>query len=218
MPAKRNQNRRRNRGGRRRGPGTRQTLTSVPRGVGTPFRYQRNFVAASNTLSAGSAYLAALTLGPATWPSAFSALIASNYDLYRVDHVKVTFVPYFNVNGTNSVGADDSLPQICWVINYDDTSTPASYDAVMAQTGSRFTRFNRPVSVNVQPRALASIASAGGNTNGMLIGPGAWFNAGGSSVLFLGLKYGITATTGTPGGGRFDINYQVHLTCLQNIT
>lgn len=169
-------------------------------------------------MTVGSPYLAALSFGPSTWPSAFFSLIGSNYDLYRINRVRVSFIPYFNVNGTNSIGADDQLPQIAWVRNYDDNSAPVTYDAVMAQSGVRFARFNRPIHVVVVPRALAAIAAAGGNTNGLLIGPGAWFNAGGPAVLFLGLKFGITPVTGLAGAGRFDINYQVDITCLQNIT
>jgi len=192
-------------------------ITSMPRGVGTPFRYERKFVYQSNTLAVGSPFLAALGFGMNTWPSAFATLIGASYDFFRIDGVTVTFIPYFNVNGTNSVGVDDQLPQIAWVSNYDDNSAPVSYDAVLAQTGSRFRRFDRPISHSVVPRALSAVAAAGGNTNALLIGPGAWFNAGGPAVLFLGLKYGITALSGTPAGGRFDVNYSIHLTCIQNI-
>lgn len=193
------------------------SVLTMPRGVGTPFHYRRNFVAFSVSLSPSTPYLSALNFGSNTWPIAFSAMIAANYDLYRINHVKVSFIPYFNVNATNATGGDDQLPQIAWVINYDDTASPGSYDLVMAQTGSRFTRFNRTVSVTVQPRALGAVAASGGNTNGFLIGPGAWFNAGGSAVLFLGLKFAITGVSAVAGAGRFDINYELDITCLQNL-
>jgi len=193
------------------------SVLTMPRGVGTPFHYRRNFVAFSVNLSPSTPYLSALNFGANTWPSAFSAMIAGNYDLYRINRVKVSFIPYFNVNATNATGGDDQLPQIAWVINYDDNAAPGSYDLVLAQTGSRFTRFNRMVTVTVQPRALGAVAAAGGNTNGFLIGPGAWFNAGGSAVLFLGLKFGVTGVSAVAGAGRFDINYELDITCLQNL-
>lgn len=175
-------------------------------------------MASTYTLSAGSPFLGTQNVGPSSWPSAFFTLIGSNFDIYRYNRVKITWIPYFNVNATNGVGADDNLPQIAWVSNYDDTSTPASYDAVLAQSGSRFRRFDRPVSLTLVPRALTSVAAAGGNTNAALTMPGAWYNCGGPAVLFLGAKFAITASSGTPGGGRFDVNYEIDISCLQNIT
>jgi len=177
-------------------------LSSRPSGVGPVFRFKRTFLTPLTLLPA-TEYLGNYVAGLGATSSGFITFIQV-YDLFRITKVKLTFVPHWNVNGTNAVAADDELPLITWVQNHDDFGTPTSFLQVQGFISSKTQLFDRPRSVTGVPTGLINIAATGGNSNGVIL-PLMWMNTSGNLVVMPFLKFAIQAVTGVPASGRFDI-------------
>lgn len=193
-----------------------RTQRDVPRGIGATFKFEREFIAFSNTLSAGTPFLAALDLGPSNWPASVNTFI-NTFDIYHLEYMDVIFTPHFSVN-TSTTSGDDEIMQLAFVRNYDDLSVPATFDAVLSQGGAKTVLFNRRVTVRCQPRLLLSAASAAGTAQFVTM-PCNWINASSSvKPLFLGVKYAIQSVGGIPGNGRFDVSYRFSMKLAQALT
>jgi len=191
------------------------TIGSRPSGVGPVFRFRRT-VLNSYAMVAGSPSLLAMSFGLGNVPSNLTTFVQT-WDIYRITKLKVNFIPHWNVNGTNSVGADDELPQITWYQNHDDTVLPTSFDQVSGATGSKVLLFDRVRSTTIIPNVLLNVAASGGNSNAGFA-PGIWLNTTGNLALYLGLKIAVQAVAGIPASGRFDIDVVYHFEVAQATT
>jgi len=190
-------------------------------GIRDTYRFQRTYVASSNTITAGSAFVAAVSFLQTTMPAAL-ATYALTWDLFRFRSVRVRWVPYWNVNASNAATIDDELPLIARVPNYDDSTAPATFDTVCGQGGAIVERFTRAVSLTVRPHALGpQIVSTGSQPSTVLYPTESWYNTaalGSFPTTWPMCKYAISATASVPGNGRFDILFDVDLEFAQHVS
>jgi len=178
-------------------------LSSRPTGVGPVWTIQRTFTQMFSIV-AGADFVGNYVAGLGATTTPFINFL-QQFDLFRVTKLKLTFIPHWNVNGTNSVSFDDELPQIVWVQNHDDFGTPSSFLQVQGFISSKTQLFDRPRSVTGVPTGLVNIAATGGNSNGVIL-PLMWMNTSGNLVVMPFLKFAIQNVAGVPASGRFDIN------------
>jgi hypothetical protein len=187
-----------------------------PLGVGTIFKVTRNWQQANIVMAAGTFVLAVANMAVSSFSAAFDNFLTS-WDLARFDYVDVTFAPAWG-----SAVSTGSIPMIAIVPNYDDSSAPASFDAVAGAGGSVLRLFNRPVRKRCSAPVLLTPAIAGGGTlatNG-LVAFGQWFNPGIVTLTNLAVplvKYAITAVPTIPAGGQVFINLRIHLSLAQPV-
>jgi len=223
MPNRRRSNggRARRSNGRRRMRGPRSAALMAPTppyGPGaSPINLHRIYIAATNSITAGAPFLAALEFGPNTWPANLRTFL-NFFDFYRIRRVKVRLIPAWSVNTSVATG-DDAIPSIAWVINRDDITAPSSLDNVLGQAGCRYRRFDREVFSSFAPSPIGPTFGIGGNnTNGILL-TGAWLNSQFTSPpVWAGLKYCVTSVPNVPGQGRFDVVVQLTVQFRQPIT
>jgi len=224
MPA-----RRRNRPNRgRKAKGKMSTRAMVRRDERAPpgnvrdvYRLVRTWFNATVTMPPGTAVLGAINLN-SNLPAGLTNFF-TGFDLFKIDHVKVRFIPRWNVSGTNAASTDDELPLIATVVNYDDSTAPVSFDAVMAQGGTRMTRFTREVRVTSFPYLLAvPFAASGTPPPGILTPRDTWLNTTlfttATTVSFPCCKFGISAVASPPGSGKVDIWMEAHFLLAQHFS
>jgi len=191
-----------------------------PGGIRDLYRFSRTWYNATLTIAVGGGATGAINFN-SNIPAALQTFMAT-FDLFKVDHAIVRFIPRFNVNGEGpTAGTDSELPQIATVVNYDDSASPASLDAVLGQGMARLQRFDREVRVLCRPYMLASPAvSSGPAIAGILTPRDTWFN----TVLFgtnwsMPLcKFGISVTTVLPANAKVDILVEGHFIVAQHLT
>jgi len=143
------------------------------------------------------------------------------WDLFRINSIRVRFVPRWNVNAVNTI-ADEGLPQIATVINYDDFAVPSSYNAVLQQGNAKVRIFKSVVSVMTRPHALiAPYVSSGSAFFSGLLPADMLYNTNyitGANFGFPMVKMGVTSPAGgVPGGGIFDTYYDVDIELFQHL-
>lgn len=84
-----------------------------------------------------------------------TTVLATNYDQYKLNAVKVTFFPAYTefVPGTGAM----NCPQIYTAIDLDTDTAPGSAAAVQEYKTCRTRQFNRPHSRYLKPRALGLV-------------------------------------------------------------
>jgi len=165
-------------------------------------------------LTAGSPILSNVTLGISSFSSAFDSFLTA-WDLFRFDRIEVIFTPGWQTSSTGTV------PMIAAVRNYDDSSAPASFDAVAGAGGSVLRLFNRPVRLRCSAPALLTPANATGSavTNG-IVTIGQWLNPAIvtiTNMLVPLVKYAVSAVAVAPGGGTYWVNIRIHLSLAQPV-
>jgi len=190
-------------------------------GIRDTYRFQRTWVAAQSQIVAGSPFLSSISLIQTAIPAGLTTFLGE-FDLFRFRSIRIRWVPHWNVNGTNIAGADDELPLIARVVNYDDGNNPASFDAVCGQGGAIVERFNRPVSLTVRPHALGQQIVTTGSMPSVVLYPGdAWFNTAALTTYACYwplAKFAIQSTSGVAASGRFDIVLDLDLELAQHLS
>lgn len=169
---------------------------------------------------AGAPFLSALDLNPGTkFPVNLKTYIGL-WDLARLNWVKIRFIPRWNVNTSVAGAADDEIPQLSFVINYDDTTPPASVDFVNGTSGSKMVRFDKEVSVTCCPGPLTPVLLTGGGYANSMLGFKGWVNSNmfTFNTIMPMLKYAVSATTAVPANGNFDVYADVNITLAQAVT
>lgn len=129
-----------------------------------------------------------------------SALLASKlstmFDRYKINGVRVKFIPTFNYNSTATGG---TLPIIKIIHDYDDNVVPASSEAIWSRVGKEY-RLDRPISMFIRPRVKTldnfalSVGQSTSTITGNTIHKSQWFDMANSStrsIPHLGIKFAI---------------------------
>jgi hypothetical protein len=196
----------------------RSSERAPPGAIRDLYRFTRTWLNATVAMTANTAVLGAINLN-SNIPSNLNTFLQS-FDLMKIDHVKVRFIPRFSVNTSPSVGLDDQLPQIAIVPNYDDSVAPPSVDNVLGQGQAVLRRFDREQSITVYPSMLMAAATASGSATVLLHVRDSWINA--SAFAFTTsvplCKFAVTAVSGVPAAGLFDIYMEAHFILAQHIS
>jgi len=191
---------------------------ALPGGIRDSYRFSRTWFNATLSIAVGGGATGAINLNNGI-PTLLASFLAT-YDLFKVDHAVVRFIPRFNVNGEGSI-TDSELPQIATVVNYDDSSAPASFDAVLGQGMSRMQRFDREVRVLARPYLLSSpYVVSGPQPPGILTPRDTWLN---TSIIAAAwsmplCKFAISVTTQLPANAKVDVYVEGHFIVAQHIT
>jgi len=208
---------------RRKAPRRRQLIVSPgnqPSGITTKYRLLRSFNIGSTGITAGTTFLGNFSFLTSNIPASLSNFFLV-WDLFRINSIRVRFVPRWNVNSVNAV-ADEGLPQIATVVNYDDFAVPSSYNAILQQGNAKVQIFKSVVSVMTRPHALiAPYVSSGSSFFSGLLPADMLFNTNyitGANFGFPLVKMGVTSPAGgVPGGGIFDTYFDVDIQLFQHL-
>lgn len=135
------------------------------------------------------------TLGQLPNVSEFTAL----YDQYRINKIKVVFVPALSGMDANAPSTQYYMPNLHSVVDYDDATAPTSMAQLFQYPRLKRTRglrdhkqyFSPAVSVEVYQSGISTSYSAKWKQ---------WLDLASTSVPHYGVKYGIDP--GNPAGGN----------------
>lgn len=105
------------------------------------------------------------------------------YDMYKINCVKLTFLPQQTVNNSlGTVNNANASTRFFSAIDYNDGSSPGSIDELRQYQSCKMTPILRPHKrVIFKPKIL--------DTNGFSISP--WMSTASPNANYFGLKYGI---------------------------
>jgi hypothetical protein len=116
---------------------------------------------------------------------------------------------------TTTAGANNSLPFLYHVIDYDDNSNPANANELLEYENCKVDRLDKIVSRTFSPR-FASAAYSGAFTSYANSDPNTWIDTGSPGVLYYGMKFCLNSPSWVAGStysGALKIISRVHLEC-----
>jgi len=216
-------NRQRKRQGRGR---PQRRRASVPRnplgGIRDMYRFQRSVNVQTIQWVNSVGYLGALSLTRGTLTSALISFVQT-FDLFRINRIRVRWMPEWNVNVTSAVGADGVMPQFAAVVNYDDFNTPTSFDQLLGTGGARLRRMTGPQAITCYPMPLAPVlVTAGTAPNVIMLPHNTWMNTSVFNSSFTPnfplCKFGINAAGARAASGFVDIYFDLDFTLAQHLS
>lgn len=114
------------------------------------------------------------------------------YDHYRINAVKITFYPPFNVYNASGTGALN-VPEIYLVRDYDTSVDPTSIAQLDQYTHTVRRAFTRPVSMFLKPKVTMPVYGESGNAFCNPARP-PWIDMAKTDVVYYGILGGITCS------------------------
>lgn len=106
------------------------------------------------------------------------------FDMYRINGVKVTFMPRGN---SAEVGTNQGIVKLFSAIDYDDNTTPASLSEILQYETLKTTNSTRDHKRYIKPK-LARVLYQAGASNAYGAGTG-WIDCSNPQVPHYGMKY-----------------------------
>lgn len=118
------------------------------------------------------------------------------YDQYKINGVSLRFIPKTNQFQGGTSGTQNALGygQVITVLDYDDSGTPISKDALLEFGSAKVSRSNQIHKRYFKPKML-NLAFINAGTNGYSVGPARWLDWNQSTVEHYGVKWWIDAPT-----------------------
>lgn len=133
-----------------------------------------------------------------------SSEFTSLFDQYRIDKVRVRFMPRAN---SAEVGTNQGMVKLFTAIDYDDISPAASIQDLLQYQNCRFQPTTRMSSRTLKPKHAVEVYQSAVSTGyGMRTG---WLDVANPSVQHYGIKWALQQL---PAGAQtFDLHIQYHL-------
>jgi len=125
------------------------------------------------------------------------------FDQYRINLIKVQFVPNFTGGDLNPAATFQTIPNLHTVIDHDDAATPGSLNVLLQYTSMKMTRGSQTHTRLIKPTTLANI----GGVNNVGHRYKTWIDMTQTTIPHFGLKYWIDQSNGTSGTFRSYITY-----------
>lgn len=171
----------------------RKIFRKIPRRGLSKIHYFKKAVELTNqTITAGSTLYFAFSFRLSDLPD-YTNGFSNLYDQYRINAVKVTFTPQYNVYNSNTA-AQVCIPYIVTALDFDNAGTPTSLEQVDSYTTSRRSVFTRPHSRFLRPKILYQIYNAPGvSTPAYCNASSPWVDVAAPQVSHFGILGFITA-------------------------
>lgn len=117
---------------------------------------------------------------------AYNNFLKGNYDMYRINFIKVKVIPECNVSTTSTGG---TLPTMKVVYDWDDSSAPTVGD-VEIRRGKTYL-LNKPFSFKFKPRIGVNCYTNSADPTGFLVQKAPWINMAYPNVNHYGPKFMI---------------------------
>lgn len=134
------------------------------------------------------------------------------YDLYRIKAVKFTLIPGITAMDGNPLSTAVTLPQVRSVLDYTDSTVPASFNELYEYSNCKMTQGNRFHSRYFKPALLSTVYETA-VSNSYTPKWGTWVSTDDASCPHYGLKYGINAFVAAAPGMRLRIYATYYFQC-----
>lgn len=125
------------------------------------------------------------------------------FDQYRIDAVKVTFMPRAN---SAELGTNQGITKLFTVVDYDDAATPTAINELMQYENLKTTRSTDDHNRTLRPMLARAVYQAGLTAYGTGRG---WVDCANPSVPHYGLRYALQQL---PAGNQsYDLKIKYYL-------
>lgn len=136
------------------------------------------------------------------------------FDSYMVTYVKFEFVPVANTATFGGAALGHTIPQLMWVVDRDDTSTPATDPNIFLENVRSKKRWlRRPVTIKLKPNMLQNIYRGAANPDGHVHSYNKWCDMAQTDVIHYGIKWLCTYSGYATGDNLFDIYTTLYFKC-----
>lgn len=129
------------------------------------------------------------------------------YDQYRIKKILVTWYPSSDGDTSSYVGVTNA-PMFHAYRDYDDSSAPTTLADMMQRQGVFTRKFNKPISMTIAPRTLATVSGVSGAGVGSRT---QWLDCADSSLTHYGIKWAISANPAATNTFYYNIRYKFFL-------
>lgn len=120
------------------------------------------------------------------------AAFTTLYDQYKINKVKIQFVPKFNVSDIDAAGTTGgNLAMVATCIDYDDDSIPGAIGDILERQNAKLHR-TKVFSRILKPCVNFNVST--GITAGVSTRQSPWLDTNSTAVPHYGVKIGITGT------------------------
>jgi len=126
------------------------------------------------------------------------------FDRFKIDKVRVRFVPSINVQSafSTAIGTSPStgLPIVQTAVDYDDATPPTGVGDLLQRTDVRMLRFDREHVLDVAPRVSVGALDSNAAVSGSAQSRSPWLDtADGQNTIHFGRKFWSEQLTAAPG-------------------
>lgn len=119
---------------------------------------------------------------------------SNTFDLYKIEAVKMTFRPRFNMSTVGAV-ATNRNGRLFTAIDYDDSVAPTSVSALRQYSSCKVTNWDEDHVRLIKPKIAIATEIAGGTLTGFASSE-SWLDLASTTVLHFGIKGGVESGAG----------------------